>query len=305
MQRWRRALAAAVVGVLGTAGAAAAFQPPALSPAQQATLKSNFALCLSKLKGPYTENTCVCPNGQKLGVLAPNGAVRVPCANPIFCAAYRAPWAEALTKERMYIANIFSRDGSLWSTFPNHHDLVRGYILEKYFIETHPNHKLALMKQYRGLSSAEDETPAGMAFFEKYLGSNEFDPNQHFLLAYELQRRYFVRDDIGQVQKVRNLAVRIEAKIGNFKPLKDATHNQVSASLIPGLAAYRAKLPAGDVRDQVDELIREIQKLTVLDDSALAPQVQAIADTNVRDQMSKLLPSDQAPVDAAQARSAR
>ena len=38
----------------------------------------------------------------------------------------------------MYIANIFSRDGHLWSTFPNHHDLVRGYILEKYFIETHP-----------------------------------------------------------------------------------------------------------------------------------------------------------------------
>ena len=59
-------------------------------------------------------------------------------------------------------------------------------------------------------------------------------------------------------------------------------HNQVSAGLIPGLAAYRAKLPAGALRDQVDDLIREIQKLTVLDESALAPQVAAIADSDLR-----------------------
>lgn len=296
MQRWRRALAAvAMVGVLGAVGAAEAFQPPSLSPAQQATLKSNFALCLAKLKGPYTENFCLCRDGQKLGVQAPNGAVRVPCANPVFCSAYRAPWAEALAKERMYIANIFSRDGSLWSTFPNHHDLVRGYILEKYFIETHPNHKLAQMKQYRGLSSAEDEVPAANAFYEKYLGSPEFDPNRHFLLAYELQRRYFVRDDIGQVQKVRNLAVRIESARPDFKPLKDAVHNQLSAGLIPGLAAYRAKLPAGELRDELDELIREIQKLTVLDDGALAPQVNALTDKGVRDQMTALVPKPATP----------
>ena len=294
--RWRRGLVAVVLGgVLGGGAAADAFQPPALSAAQQAKLKSNFALCLSKLKGPYTENFCLCRDGQKLGVLAPNGAVRVPCKDPFFCSAYRAPWAEALADERMYIANIFSRDGHLWSTFPNHHDLVRGYILEKYFVDTHPNHKLAQMKQYRGLSSAEDETGAGIAFFEKYLGSGEFDPNRNFLLAYELQRRYFVRDDIGQVQKVRNLAVRIEASRADFKPLKDAVHNQVSASLIPGLEAYRGKLPPGGLRDQVDELIREIQKLTGLDESALAPQVAAITDQDLRQQLTSLVPTAATP----------
>jgi hypothetical protein len=298
--RWRLGLVAVVLGgVLGLGAGVEAFQPPALSAAQQTELKRNFALCLSKLKGPYTENFCVCPDGQRLGVQAPNGAVRIPCKDPLFCAAYRAPWAEALTKERMYIANIFSRDGHLWSTFPNHHDLVRGYILEKYFIETHPTHKLAQMKQYRGLSSAEDETGAGIAFFEKYLSSGEFDPNRHFLLAYELQRRYFVRDDVGQVQKVRNMAVRIEASRADFKPLKDAVHNQVSSSLIPGLAAYAAKLPAGGLRAQVDELIREIQKLTVLDESALAPQVAAIADKDVREQLTGLVPTATTPpVDA-------
>ena len=298
--RWRHALVAAVLGgVLGAGAVANAFQPPTLSAAQQASLKANWALCQSKLKGPYTENFCLCRDGQKLGVQAPNGAVRIPCANPVFCSAYRAPWAEALAKERMWIANIFTRDAHLWSSFADHHDLVRGYILERYYIDTHPGSKLAQMKQYRGLSSAEDEIPASIMFYEKYLGSDEFDPNRHYLLAYELQRRYFARDDLGQVQKVRNLAVRIEQQKPDFKPLKDATHNQVSAALIPGLAAYRAKLPAGAVRDQVDDLIREIQKLTVLDDGALAPQIQAITDKAVRDELAALVPTTATPpVDA-------
>jgi hypothetical protein len=43
----------------------------------------------------------------------------------------------------MYIANLFSRDLYLWDSFPDHNDLVRGYILEKYFTETNPTNKLA------------------------------------------------------------------------------------------------------------------------------------------------------------------
>jgi hypothetical protein len=303
MERRRRVLAVVVFsGMLAAGGAAAAFEAPALSPGQQKTLKQNFALCLGKLKGPYTENFCLCRDGRKLPVQGPNGAVRIPCPNPLFCAAYRAPWAEALAHERMYIANIFSRDEHLWSTFPNHHDLVRGYVLEKYFVETHPTHKLAQMKQYRGLSSAEEELPAALAFFEKYLGGDEFDGDRHFLLAYELQRRYFARDDVGQVQKIRDLAVRIERAKADFKPLKDAVHNQVSAGLIPSLVAYRAKLPAGATRDQLDDLVGEIRKLTSLDESALAPQVGAIADPAVRAALTKLLPNPSTPpVEAATA----
>src|SRR5262245_54483924 len=88
--RMRRGALALVLwcGILAALPAPSpAFQPPALSPAQQSNLKANFALCLAKLKGPYTENFCLCRDGQKLGVQAPNGAIRVPCANPIFCSA--------------------------------------------------------------------------------------------------------------------------------------------------------------------------------------------------------------------------
>ena len=264
MQRWRRALVVAVLGgVLGGGALADAFQPPALSAAQQANLKRNFALCLSKLKGPYTENFCLCRDGQKLGVQAPNGAIRIPCKDPFFCAAYRAPWAEALAKERMYIANIFSRDGYAWSTFPNHHDLVRGYILEKYFIDTHPTHKLALMKQYRGLSSAEDETPA-----------------RHRLLR-KIPRLRRVRSEPALPARLRAAAPLLRP--GRHRPGPEGARHggadRVAARRLqaaegrdpqpgvggpdPGARRLSRQASRGSLRDQVDELIREIQKLTV------------------------------------------
>ena len=111
----------------------------------------------------------------------------------------------------MWIANLFSRDLYLWDSFTDHHDLVRGYILEKYFTETNPKHKLAEMRSFGGLSGAEYEADAAPRFFERYLALPDFDDTRHYLLAYELQRRYFVRDDQGQIQKIRNLAVRIHA----------------------------------------------------------------------------------------------
>ena len=50
-------------------------------------------------------------------------------------------------------------------------------------------------------------------------------------LAYELQRRFFVRNSQGDIQKIRNLAIVVYRKDKTFKPLRDACHNQVSASL--------------------------------------------------------------------------
>src|SRR6185369_5277970 len=252
------------------------FQPPPLTKAEQDDLRRNFALCLGKMKGPYTENFCVCPDGQKLPVMVKN-VVRNPCGpNALFCSAYRAPWAEALARQRMWIANLFARDLYQWDSFTDHHDLVRGYILEKYFTETNPKHKLTEMRSFRGLASAEEEANAAPRFFERYLALPDFDDTRHHLLAHELQRRYYVRDDQGQIQKIRNLAVRIYQADPRFKLLRDATHNQLSAALIPPLQAYRDPLPDGAVRRQIDELIAEIAKVTSFDDSVLRAQIAAL-----------------------------
>lgn len=273
---------------------------PQLDGATQKELKRNFGLCLSKKKGPYSPNFCVCKDGAKKPVQLPDGRIVSPCGNTAkFCAAYRTAWAEALAKRRMYIANIFSRDLNDWETFQDHHDLVRGYILEKFFIDTHPDHKLAEMRAYGGLSGAEYEARDAPLFVERYLSDPSFNDDRHHLLVYELQRRFFVRDDQGQIQKIRNLAQRIYSADRKFKPLRDATHNQVSGALLPRLEAYRKKMPAGKARGELDTLIKEIRKLTTLDESVLVPQIGAVKDADVREELEESLPGKDADPVAA------
>jgi hypothetical protein len=280
----------------------AALEAPELTQAQQMELKTNFALCKAKLKGPYGDNYCACPDGKERPVQV-DGRVTSPCGGKeVYCAAYRAPWAQALGRQRMWIANIFARDVAQWDTFPDHHDLVRGYILEKYFTETNPKHKLAEMRSYGGLSGAEYEAPAAARFAERYLAAPDFDDAHDYLLAYELQRRYYVRDDQGQIQKIRAIATRIQLADPSFKPLRDATHDQISATLIPKLQAYRAAKSGAAVRGQVDELIAAIETLTRLDDAALHAQLAALDDTKLGAQLTAMLPSaDADPVDAIEA----
>jgi hypothetical protein len=293
------AIGVVLIAVLSAPLPAAAFRPLPLEAKDQKILRDNFALCTAKLKGPYTENICVCPDGRKIPVRGAGGQLGTGCKNPLFCAAFRAPWAEALAKERMYIANVFSRDVYLWDSFPDHNDLVRGYILEKYFTETNPKHKLSQLKAFGGLSGAEYEAPAAATFFERYLTAPDFNDNRDFLLAYELQRRYFVRADLGQIEKVRALSARIQNADPKFKPLRDAVHNQLSPSLVPQLAAFRDQLPPGASRNQVDELIAEITKLTSLDESALKTQVAEVQDAALRSQLAALLPAASADAVAA------
>ena len=247
------ATGACLLALAGFAQTAEAVRGDTLSDKEESVLKKNFAPCLSKRKGPYTQNFRVCRDGTKAPVMGPDGKIRSPCGNnAVFCAAYRAPWAEALADNRMYIGNIFPRDLYYWDDFADQHDLVRGYILEKFFVETNPKHKLAQLRAYGGLSGAEYEAAAAPRFFERYLVLPSFNASRHFLLAYELQKRFFVRGDQGQIHKVRAMATAIQARHPKFKPLRDATHNQISASLIPKLTAYRDQLPAGETRNQVD-----------------------------------------------------
>src|SRR5215470_11021443 len=278
---------------------AGAFRAPDLSAAEKKNLKDNFALCVGKLKGPYTENFCVCPGGEKRAVRSASGAIGTGCKDPIFCAAYRAPWAEALARDGVYIGNVFARDLYIWDTFTDHNDLVRGYVLEKYFVETNPSHKFAELRAYGGLSGAEYETGASASFFERYLAAPEFNDSRDFLLAYELQKRFFLHADMAQIEKVRAIAVRVQNVDPRFKPLRDAVHNQMSAGLIPDLTAYRDKLPAGPERSQIDEMITEITKLTSADESGLARQVSEIQDPGLRSKLTALVPTAATPkVDA-------
>lgn len=125
------------------AAPAAAGQLKQLTDKQKAELKKNFQTTLAKRKGPFAKNVCVCSDGRKEPVLRPDGSIQNVCGDKTdFCSAFRAPWAIALGQQDVYVGNLFTTDLLEWDGFADHHNLVRGHVLEKYFIETHPDHKL-------------------------------------------------------------------------------------------------------------------------------------------------------------------
>ncbi len=275
----------------------------ALSAERKAVLQKQFKILLEKRKGPFDRNVCVCRDGRKERVTGKAGAFSTGCGDKIlFCAAFRAPWARALAEQGVYVGNLFTNDLHEWESFPDHHDLVRGYILEKYIMDSHPDHRLAVARTLRGVAGAENEAPALRAFVERYLSLDSFDDSRHFLLVYELQRRFFVANDTGRIGKVRNLATQIEQQDRDFKPLRDAAHNQISAALIPRLADYKDRRAKGQTRKRIATLIDEIEKLTSLDEKALRPKLAKIEAPELRARLEKLMPADgAAPLEAVEA----
>ncbi len=274
---------------MAASGTASQLKP--LTDKQKAELKKNFQTTIAKRKGPLGKNMCVCRDGRREPVLRPDGSIQNVCGEKtLFCSAFRAPWAEALGQQGVYVGNLFTTDLFEWDRFDDHHDLVRGHVLEKFFIATHPNHRLATAKTLSGVSGSEYEQPALIEFTERYLSLESFNDFRHFLLAYELQRRFFLRAGQGSVDKVRNMATQIQGMDEKFGPLRNAVHNQISAALIPQLSAYRDRLPAGQTRTHIDELIAEIEKLTSLDESALTPQLAEIKDAGLRTRLESLMP---------------
>lgn len=262
-----------------------------LTAVQEKMLTHNWQIIQKKIKGPYSVNYCVCTDGSKKPVQAKDGSIANRCKSTNFCGAFRAPWGESLTSTGMYVGNIFSSDLFDWDKIQDPHNLVRGYILENYYMIVHPESKLAQMQTYGGLKGAEYEARDMPRFQEKYLAGPTYNDYRHFILAYELERRFFTRNDQGNIQKIRNLAIVIQKQDHKFKPLRDAVHGRIAASLLPLLTDYRDKLPANRTKEknQIDELIADIEQLTSLDESILKPQIDSISSREAKNLLNELV----------------
>lgn len=271
---------------------------PQLSDADKRKLSAAVTEIESTEKGPYTPNFCVCTDGSKHPVELPDGTLQNPCGTTHFCSGFRADWVSELTQHGMYIGNIFSADLFQWDDIPDHENLARGYILEKFYTDTHPNTKLGQLRAYGGLMGAEYEARDMPLFQERLLSDPEYNDFQHFILAYELQKRFFVRNDPAGIQAIRDLASNIRHMDENFKPLRDATHNQISAALIPRLAAYRDKLPKAYEKERaaISDLINKLDALTSLDQSALKPQLAGISNKTLQKSLQAKLPANTSDV---------
>jgi len=284
----------AAPGLLPVANTGAAEPAHELSVSDRKKLTENFNTILRERKGPFGANYCACTDGTEGTVMDEDGNIRSPCAQIYFCAAYRAPTAEVLDTYDMYVGNLFTSSVRNWDDFDDHQALVRGFVLEKYFMDTHPDHKLAEVRAYGGLSGAEYEARDMLVFFERYLSLPEFNDNRHFILAYEIQRRFFVRNEQGAIATTRALASSIQDDDPDFKPLRDETHNRVSVNLIPKLVTYRDALPqtADKERSDIEALIEGVRTLTALDESALRPEIEALESQALRQQLTALMPDE-------------
>lgn len=262
-----------------------------LSVDQEEVLKKSWQTIQTAEKGPYSVNYCVCMDGQKLPVQAADGTISNRCKDTNFCSAFRDSLGETLAATGMYVGNIFASDLFDWDKIPDHHDLIRGYILENYYMAIHPKSKLAEMQTYGGLKGAEYEARDMPIFQEKYLLDPTYNDYRHYILAYELERRFFTRNDQGNIQKIRDLAVTIQRYDRKFKPLRDSVHGRISASLITPLTDYRDALSASKKKEKEDltELISDIKKLTTLDESILIPQVESLSNSQTKDQLKALI----------------
>ncbi|MGI9393920.1 MAG: hypothetical protein ACR2OY_04680, partial [Boseongicola sp.] len=268
---------------------AQAFEGRKLSEQERSALDAAWSISEQRRKGPFGKNTCVCTDGRSGTVLRPNGQILNICGEKtLFCSAFKAEHGVSLEDQRVYVANIFSRDLYDWDRFDDHDDLVRGYILERFVIGTLPDSKLAQVRQYSGLSGAEYEIGAQREFFERYLSRENYNDFRHYLLAYELQKRNFARGGFGKMQEVRDMASRVQGLDPKFKPLRDATHNQVSASLIPLLAKYRDNNAGPRTAKMIDTLIAEIRLLTSLEIDALDADIAEIEDDALRSELAAL-----------------
>ncbi|MCP4666341.1 MAG: hypothetical protein GY849_08230, partial [Deltaproteobacteria bacterium] len=145
-----------------------------LTPEVKKALKAAYKTILIKKKGPFTINYCTCVNGELAPVADKNLRVRAnPCGQlmgvgQLFCSAYRNDPAKKLAQHGLYVANIFSNEVFLWDKHKDHHRLARGFVLEKFYMETHPKSKLTLSRAYGGISGAEFEVKYAPIFFSKY-----------------------------------------------------------------------------------------------------------------------------------------
>ena len=226
---------------------------PELSPETKQKLDEYWRLCRVKKKGPFSANMCVCKDGTKEVVRKVDGKLVTPCGGQFaWCESFRSGAGKALAEEGVYVGNLFKRDLYEWDTIADHHDLVRGYILEKYFIDTHPESQVReAAGSTRGLAGAEYEAEATRRSSSSATSTSDELPTSRAITCWPTSSSgasscATTRDSI---DKARSLASAIHGRArASSSPCATRSHNQINAGPdSPSSQAYREEAwPAGD-----------------------------------------------------------
>jgi hypothetical protein len=267
-----------------------------LTPKDEKEMKTVFGMIQQKTKGPFTINYCTCENGKLAPIADEKMRIRPdPCgelenAKQLFCSAYRNDLAKILAEHGLYIANIFSNEVFLWDTHTDHHRLAKGFILEKFYMETHLDSKLTTTRAYGGISGAEFEARYAPRFFQKYYGLADWNDFQHYLIQYELQRRFFARGNMSLINDIRKLSSAIYRSYNPFKPVRDLIHNQLSAGSIALIEEFRKRHPKDQQnKENYTKLIQLIKQMTAVDLESLREYLGKTSQPHIKEQIEAVL----------------
>ncbi|MCF8143118.1 MAG: hypothetical protein K9N21_04270 [Deltaproteobacteria bacterium] len=267
-----------------------------LTPEEKKDLRRTYKAIEAKLKGPFDINTCTCTNGRLAPVadkdmrVRPNPCMELEGVGQLFCSAYRNDLAKKLARHGVYVGNIFSNEVFLWDETPDHHRVARGFILEKYYMETHPDSKLTMARAYGGISGSEFEVRYAPIFFAKYYALQDWKDFHNYLLQYELQRRFFCKCNLSLINDVRNLSLVMYRNYKPFKPVKDLVHNRLSSGSIQLIEEFREKHPQDKANaGNYSKLIELVRKMTHVDQGQLKEYLPGISDKGILDLLQTVL----------------
>ena len=282
-KQWFAIVAMALIVLAGGVGRAE------LQDSDKQALQDAYGKIQTREKGPYASNTCTCVNGQRALVADKKMRVRPdPCreeygAKQLFCSAYRSEPALALAGRGVYVGNIFSNEVDLWNSHADYHRLVKGFILEKYEMDRNPDGKLAVSRAYRGISGVEFEAKYAPIFYANYYRLSDWSDFRHYLLQYELQRRFFLSTDMPMLADIRSLSLSMHQKYAPFKPVKELIHNRLTADLAPMVEDFQRQHPKAPIKkEDFSRLAAMIRKATEANPRRLEASLARIKDPGLQ-----------------------
>lgn len=238
--------------------------------AASADLPSDFQSMLEQRKGPFGLNVSQGSQGQASYEASPKGH--------LFTSAFRNDQARVLIDQYgMYTGNLFTTNyyelnsefvfGNALSTnhgidnaalmavasaaMPRAVQMVKSWVLEKYYVEIYPDSKLARSFALRGISGTEFEIKFAAYFFNFYISS--INDDYQYLPAFLLAKESPISDS-SELSESRNLITQVydffssiygsnDARVLEIYKIRNIIHNQLSEDVIGRIERFLRENP--------------------------------------------------------------
>lgn len=231
---------------------------------------SDFQAMLEQRKGPFGLNVSQGSQGQASYDASPTGH--------LFTSAFRNSHARVLVDQHsVYTGNLFTTNyyelnsefvyGDALSTnhgidnealmtassaaMPRALEMVKNWVLERYYVEVYPSSKLAKSFALRGISGTEYEIKFAAYFFNFYMSS--LNDDYQYLPAFLLAKESPIADS-SELAESRNLVTQVydffaatygtnDSRVLEIYKIRNIIHNQLNEDVIGRIERFLSENP--------------------------------------------------------------